>query len=431
MTHDERHLPVSANLGSQLEPLQRGGLIEQFVGEPERSMDRIIQTHLDRVALLEARGDKAPERPIYIFNPDSRLLISYAMRHIEGDSDNKSSRSGLFAEVVELDEEGKPKHGVSVVNPFETTTGFIQTEIGDNPYGFTPSHLTIEVDDPFNLMPPNLSIAELVAFQQQMQPIPEDESLEQFLGRISGVRAEQKQRMAELRARRYPGTLQSFDEKTNPYLHLIIADRDASELAAISRSVGLFPIVRTVDEIIEARRNTLKFTSSGPLREYQFSFSSGSWLGIVLPKTKDNTPAFITFDYPYATSFDPETGQPRTVQSLTSKSPAARPDRFVLIDDIVDKLTSSNAVFARLKSPMINDVREDNQEIGGIHQWRSKEELELNIKDAQTVKKIGHGNYEQIINPSDLLGMQNYADWLRKVRLDMALTLYLRGISRL
>ena len=159
MTHDERHLPVSANLVSQLEPLKRGGLIEQFVGEPERSMDRMIQVHLDKVALLEARGDKAPERPIYIFNPDSRLLISYAMRHIEGDTDNNSPRSGLFAEVVELDEEGKPKHGVSIVNPFETATGFIQTEIGDNPYGFAPSNLRIEVDDPFSISTPNLSIA--------------------------------------------------------------------------------------------------------------------------------------------------------------------------------------------------------------------------------------------------------------------------------
>jgi len=430
MSSDERYLPVSANLASKLEPLRKSGLIERFVGGPEPSMDHIIQTHLDKVALLEARGDKSPERPIYIFNPDSRLLISYSMRHIEDDPENKSPRSGLFAEVVELDEEGKLKHGVSVVNPFETTTGFIQTEIGDNPYGFTPSYLTIEANDPFSLVPPNLSIAELMAFQQQMEPISANETLKQFLGRISDVRAEQRQKMAELRTKRYPGTLQSFDEETNPYLHLIIADRDASELAAISRSIGLFPIVRTVDEIIEAHRTVLKF-SSPEFSKYrdEFSLGSGSWLGEVLPKTEGNTPAFITFDYPYSTSLDPETGRPLTVQSLTSDNPSARPDRFVLIDDTIDSLTRSNPVFARLKSPRINDVREadDNDR---FYKGREKE-LELDIREAQTVKKYAHGDYEQIINPDDPEGMQNYADWLRKVRLDMALTLYLRGISQL
>jgi hypothetical protein len=59
------------DLSAQLAPLQKSGIIERFVGDPQRSMDPIIQRHLDQIALLEARGDVAPERSIYILIPDS------------------------------------------------------------------------------------------------------------------------------------------------------------------------------------------------------------------------------------------------------------------------------------------------------------------------------------------------------------------------
>lgn len=104
MSNPGQYLPaISETSEAHIEQYKAGGLINHALGAPERTMDGLIQSHLERTALLEARGDTAPERPMYVFNPDNRLLVNYSLRR-----DSKADRSGLFAEIVELDEEGHP-----------------------------------------------------------------------------------------------------------------------------------------------------------------------------------------------------------------------------------------------------------------------------------------------------------------------------------
>jgi hypothetical protein len=49
----------------------------------------------------------------------------------------------------------------------------------------------------------------------------------------------------------------------------------------------------------------------------------------------------------------------------------------------------------------------------------------------EPVTKIGHGSYELPIDPNVKATVDSYKAWLRKARLDYALTLYLRGLNQL
>jgi hypothetical protein len=200
----EKGLALPEDISAQLDRVKAGGLIESAAGGLERSMDSLVQGHLAQVAMLEARGDTAPERPFYIFNPDTGLLINYAYRH-----DEDPAKTGLFADVVELDEDGKPRQGVSVVNPFQGTNGFINVNVGENSHGFTPSFTTFEFDpdDPLNRVPPNIETANLLALLGQ-DAIAQDESLEDFVKRRESERATFRAKVGQYQNRHFPANLQ-------------------------------------------------------------------------------------------------------------------------------------------------------------------------------------------------------------------------------
>lgn len=374
----------------------KGGLIEAVVGEPERRMDGIVKRHLDRVALLQARGDTSPERPVYIFNPDSRLLINYSLRR-----DENPDCSGLFAEIVELDEEGKPRHGVGMVNPFRTEGGFLQVDVGDNLYGFTPSSIDMKLDseNPLDAVPPNISTADLMSMLSA-EPVAEDEKLDGFLARTRTERDKIRGKVELWQRIHYAGTNQRLSKATNHSLHLILSDRDTRPLADASRELGLFPIQITITELIEKYRALHSyFKEETPRGESLFSFRFRNWLteDEKLPMGADYTPAFVTFDY-----FEP--GEREKVISVLNNIIVERvPVAFGLFDNLIE----NNPVFAYL----------------------SNENFQPEY-DAP-VKRLKHGFYIASIDPADAQKMKEYKDWLRKVKLDMALTLYLRGLSQL
>lgn len=417
MTESESNLPVSRDAEAQLEPYKAGGLIEGAIGNPEQSMDRMIGGHLAGVAMLEARGDKSPERPIYIFNLESRLLINYALRR-----NDDPAKSGLFADVVELDEEGKPRHGVSVVNPFATSTGFINVAIGDNPYGFAPSYteLKLDNDDPLQTVPPNLETADLLTMLSQ-EAIPEDEDVMDFVARRSKEREDFRNKVHQQQRQRFFGTIQAFDEYTNPDMHLIISDRDdASQLASASREVGLYPLMVTGEDVLDHYRNVKRFPDAPEhlgetVRELLHHTHPDlfKWLGT-------NAVSFVTIDLP-ADKTDRRVGDNwervmTTVPQLSWEEGGERikqreVDRSFTIYQFIEKIMQRSSIFARLANFMYNP--------------------EWGVTEGGRVAKEGHGAYMQEpygVSPENL---KEYTDWLRKVRLDMALTLYLRGLNQI
>lgn len=390
MAENERSLQTETS--KQIDRLREGGLISHALGGPERSMDRMIASHLERVAILQARGDTIPERPMYIFNPDSRLLIKYSLRR-----DTNPARSGLFAEVVELNEKGDPRHGVGVVSPFKTSSGFIQVAVGDNPHGFPPSFVEtkIDSDDPLSMVPPNIATADLLAMLST-ESIGENEKLEEFLARTNEKRAELRQKAEQRYKTQYAGTHQGLTSGTNPYVHLIISDRDITPLQLASREVGLFPIYMTVDQLIDTARYLHQRVSGKNVKADLglFSFARSAWATTI--KLPDPTPGVITFD---CHSSD----KPYLVPGFRGEGPA---QRTYIAEEIVNGLINDNPVFANLLDK--DFPREPNE--------------------LKVVKEV-NGGYRQAIDPANPEKMKNYTDWLRKIRLDLALTLYFRGLS--
>jgi len=392
MTSPERSL-IPIEISTQIDRLREGGLISHALSGPERSMDRMISGHLERVAILQARGDTIPERPMYVFNPDSRLLIKYSLRR-----DANPARSGLFAEVVELDEKGKPRHGIGVVNPFKTNTGFIQVAVGDNPHGFPPSFVEtkIDSDDPLSMIPPNIATADLLAMLST-EPIAENEKIEEFLARTDKKRAEMREKAGQRVQEQYRGTAQGLTAGTNPYVHLIISDRDLTPLQLVSREVGWFPIHVSVDQLIDTARYLHQSLSKNVKADLGlFSFARSAWAPTInLP---DSTPGVITFDCHESVD------KPRIVPQF--RNPQITGQRSYMAEEIVNSLINDNPVFANLLDK--DFPRED---------------------DELKVVKEANGSYRQAIDPANPEKMKEYADWLRKTRLDMALTLYFRGLS--
>ncbi|HEX4774239.1 MAG TPA: hypothetical protein VH234_01870 [Candidatus Saccharimonadales bacterium] len=410
-----KELVPTSEAEAAVEPYRASGLIEAAIGSPERSMDRMIGDHLANVAMLEARGDKSPERPVYIFNPESRLLINYALRR-----DEDLAKSGLFAEVVELDESGKPRYGVSVVNPFATSTGFINVSVGDNPYGFAPSYteMKLDNDDPLQTVPPNIETADLLAMLGQ-SAIPESETVMDFVARRSEEREAFRNKVRQQQQRHYLGTVQSFGEFTNPDMHLIISDRDDAELmAASSREVGLYPLVVSGDDVINHYRNVKRFLDapehlgeSIPELLRRTHPDLFHWLG-------SNAVSFMTVDIADEKRWNDERRQ------ITVSVPASRwseaegvhikqveLERSLTILRFAEAIIERSPIFARLVNPMLHP--------------------EYNDSERGKVEKEAHGQYMQVPVGKSPDNLREYTDWLRKVRLDMALTLYLRGLNQL
>lgn len=391
---------LALELADQIDNLKIGGLISHPLSNPEKGMHGFVQEHLDRIALLQARGDTAPERPMYLWHPEAGFLISYSSRRES--TAQHPERSGLFASIVELDSEGKPRHGVSRISPFYTTTGFVKMAIGDNPYGFAPSFIDIQMDsdDPFKIVPPNIPIAKLFALLST-EPIPSNQTLQGFLKETHKEREALRGKVAQRQTSHYIGSRQGLTDSTNPEVHLIISDRDISSLAAASREVGLYPIHVTTDHLIQAYRTRYSLLREAPGLNL-FSFISGIWTNVRLNEDNgrvDYTPGYITVD-----DYQSNT----TSRLIEAVGHSGKVNRSTLVDRIVNGLIDNNPVFACL----INESLAPDYNEG-------------------RVRRVMHGHYEQAIDPADSDKMKEYTDWLRKVRLDMALTLYLRGLSEI
>jgi len=415
MNDFERRLPVlPEDVSMQIERLRVGGIVLGELSAPEKSMDNFVRSHLASVALLSAQGDQRPERPYYIYNPASGTLINYALRR-----DSHPDRAGLFADIVELDVNGKPRHGLSVANPFEARAGFVHVKVGENDHGFAPAEVRFRLEDDLeSIVPPTIEAADLVSMINA-DPIPEGMSLAEFQATRSSDRDDMRRRVQERQYTNFRGTKQAIGTQTDPDYHMIITDRDdTSAFEAASREVGVFPIIIPAKAIVEAYHEMKTIGVPDPEQTFsRFSnyvhFSEGPQGYIDLLRT--TVPAFFTYDFEQICGEYSEVNQ--AVKCVSFPKPRGNPVdvrhavHSILLEGRVgaDGIVDSTPFFSK----MFNN------------------RIPVYADDLDPVTKKQHGVYELPIDTSNAACMEIYTGWLRKVRADYALTLYLRDLSKL
>src|SRR3990170_7061927 len=97
------------------ERLMQGGLVvgvEQGIQGSLMSVTGAAIERITRERIEVPPQFKLPERSVYFLDPNTRRLIMISNRENRGE--NKTpDKYGLFAEIVELDEEGKPHYRLS------------------------------------------------------------------------------------------------------------------------------------------------------------------------------------------------------------------------------------------------------------------------------------------------------------------------------
>ena len=400
------YLVTFSEAEAAVEPFRAGGIIDHAIGDGNTSVDDLVNRHLGNISMWDARGDQKPERPMYMLNPNNGLLMVYSRR-----KDDKPERSGLFAEVVTLDAQGKPVHGVDVVNPFDNGR-VIPVAVKDNDNGFAPSHFEIRSEDSDDMVPPNLEIATLQNMLKA-EPIDPDEPLADFLRRNETERNSIGYTSETTNRTRYRGTVQGLGGRTNPNLHLIISDRDATPLIDTSRELGIFPVHLTIVEMLEQRRRVNKMDPTNEL----------NLLSGYIPGTNDlktpPIPAFITYDHPFSETWNPVTRELICVPPIgEGRFPVGRAE---IAHNTVKGFVKNNPVFAHLGNFGANDEM--------FEEGYSEEDMAVTLAEDRKVVKRQHGRYEQLIRPYEQGTVDAYEKWLRKVYLDFALTKYFRGLN--
>lgn len=383
-----------------VEPYIAGGLIDHAVGGPVASMDGIVTAHLSHVALLSASGDTTRERPTYVLDPDTGILINYAYRR-----DDNPAKTGWFADVVQLSPSGRPIHEVTVVNPFKSNTGFIQVEIEPNEDGFAPSSVKLNLENGDPSLAPNIQTADLLSMLQQ-EPIPEGMSLQDFM--VTQREKQVDREFVQKRKSHFYSSEQALNPKTNGDLHVIISDReDPTPLAVASRELGIFPIIMTARDVLGAvvQREGVKGVDWKTLRAF-VSLRHEHDHDEVLKVLTDFDPAYVTLDFE---SFHGLNGQRTALKYYRPEGKNYTLEVFDTIRPRIESLFKGNPPFSRLENLRIPPDYEEGC--------------------SEEVMKEAHGKYRLGLDPTIPQNLESYTGWLRKARLDYMLTLYLRGLS--
>lgn len=426
MTAGQGEIEVFSAEQAAIQPYTQAGIIERAIGPAQPNMEGIVSQHLGDVAMLNARGDTVPERPTYVLNPDTGLLINYAYRR-----NLNPDREGFFADVVQLDATGMPRHGISAeaFNPF-ASPNFINVAVGENDRGFAPSSVTINFDkeDPDAVVPPNVDMADLLGMLRQgVDAIPVDLTFEDYMDQQKADQEEMRGRVQERQGRNYPGTLQAMTPDTDAGIHLIVSDReDASGLAAASREAGVFPIVVSAQEIVRAGFALMADSKRFGLSDDEFR-SFHAFLDIsrrdgIRGALTVAIPAFVTIDFDGEKTW--EMDQEEAVQVPPGEYGTGYKGRLW---QTTENLLRCGSGF------YINDP-EGPLSVAPIFSRFINHRYPADYSDPEYPEVVGkndHGNYWMGLDPQIPENMQTYTDWIRKVRLDFMMTKYLRGLNQL
>lgn len=260
MAEVERSLQKRPELN--LEQLKQGGLIVGSESSPlQGSLLNMTGIALERITRERTEvppGIKLPERPVYFLDPVSRRLVMISNR--EGDW-RKPETAGLFGEIVELDEEGKPHYLLSNSDiPFNTDT-YQLVAIGPNESKMPPSHIEVvdqnqaekdeeEQGKKQQFTSWNTRIADLSLWMNDLRIDPA-EDLPTFLGRYHDLKQKSQREVERKIALSFPGGLQAYADNIVPINYIVSDDYNREKLCRASIDAGLYPVFMDMKDLVE------------------------------------------------------------------------------------------------------------------------------------------------------------------------------------
>lgn len=251
------------------ERLMRGGLIVGVEQGIQGSLMSVTGAAIERITRERTEVPpqfKLPERPVYFLDPNTRRLIMISNRENRGE--NKTpDKYGLFAEIVELDEEGKPHYRLSTSEIILPNDNYQLVAVGPNNYGLPPSHIEVveeEEEGKKKFVPWNLWLGNLQNWMNELR-VDTNEGFDAFVERFYKSRLNSETNVKRKIEETFRESYQGIDEKTIP-ANIIITDKGENDLLyEVSREAGFYPVIFTAgnlaalfDEIAQRHESIIK-----------------------------------------------------------------------------------------------------------------------------------------------------------------------------
>ena len=294
---NNRDLPIPVDASSVIQRLERGGLIRGI--EPvQGSLTTMTGFALERITRERVGAPpelKLPERVVYLLNPDSRRLIMVSNREPK-DQVNfwEAPRYGLFAEVVQLDEDGKPQYYLDSSDVILPDDMYQPVAVGSNDFGLPPSHIQIEEGGEGNgersgkkFVPWNIYLSRLEHWMGQVRVDPKSEDFQAFMQRFLDLKRESGIRVENTIRSAFPRSIQGLDDKMVP-VNVIITDQgEDSPLYIASVEAGLYPFLFHPEDLA---------TQLEINKEADMPPEMASHLGILLPMLDETRQKYASDD---------------------------------------------------------------------------------------------------------------------------------------
>lgn len=252
---DERSLQKRPDLNPQL---FRGGLIVGAESALQGPLMRMTGFALERITRERTEVPpslRLPERPVYLFDPNTKRLVMVSNREPVERRAKTQDKYGLFAEIVELDEEGNPHYRLATSDVILSAESYIPVAVGPNDFNLPPSHIEVieapeEETQERKFVPWNLWLGQLQNWMNKVVIHP-GEDFATFVKRFQKLRSETSNQAENKIRESFPDGQQGIDKETLP-ANIILTDKGTdSFLYQESQAAGLYPFLVNPNDLAE------------------------------------------------------------------------------------------------------------------------------------------------------------------------------------
>lgn len=329
---------------------------------------------------------RLPERPTYFLDPNSNRMVMVTNRE---KSNVPEYRNGLFAEIVEVDDQGNPKFRLSTSEIVIPGGTFQPVAVGPNKFNMPPSYIPMTEEDmpgEEKFVPWNVYLGSLQDWMNELTVDP-NEDFESYMERFITLRERSEIRAAGKIKTAFPGGLQGFDESTAPF-NLIISDETNKEkLINASVAAGLYPVFVSAREFVEADIHAQELFGLSRYEIRDAGFNIAEYLPVSwTSQAKTYRPAVITDDW--------NSGRALENQGVKFEKLGRARSPISIIERALGHIYDHNPIFSSVY---------------------------LAVGKEGDINKEGNGRY---YCPND---EQLYREFLYKVKADLLLTMFVRG----